>query len=138
MTVASGTSTPTSITVVATKTAARPARKSSIAASFSAAFMRPCSRRNARREFALEFGEAALGRSDVELVIFLDQRADPKHALVGFDGAADGLDDLFKARQGQGARRDRLSPNRFFGEPRYVHVAVSGERERARDRRLRS
>ena len=41
MIVASGTSTPTSITVVETRIARSPARKASIAASFSAALMRP-------------------------------------------------------------------------------------------------
>ena len=44
MIVASGTSTPTSITVVETRMAMSPARKRSITASFSAGFMRPWTR----------------------------------------------------------------------------------------------
>ena len=43
MTVAFGTSTPTSMTVVATSTSSAPARKAAIVASFSAGAIRPCS-----------------------------------------------------------------------------------------------
>ena len=43
MTVALGTSTPTSMTVVATSTCVSFARKRAMTSSFSAAFMRPCS-----------------------------------------------------------------------------------------------
>ena len=48
ITVASGTSTPTSITVVATRTSSSPARKAAIAASLSAAGIWPCSRPDAQ------------------------------------------------------------------------------------------
>ena len=44
MIVASGTSIPTSITLVATSTSSFPARKSSITAAFSFAFSRPWTR----------------------------------------------------------------------------------------------
>ena len=44
MTVALGTSTPTSMTVVATRTSVRPARKRAIVASFSLGVTRPWSR----------------------------------------------------------------------------------------------
>ena len=39
-----GTSTPTSITVVATSNCSSPATKAAMVAAFSAGFMRPCSR----------------------------------------------------------------------------------------------
>ena len=44
MIVALGTSTPTSITVVATSTCVSPPLKAAITASFSAALRRPCNR----------------------------------------------------------------------------------------------
>ena len=63
MTVALGTSTPTSMTVVATSTSMRPAAKSVIARSFSSGVSRPCSTREPQ---AVQRAVAQLGSTSVD------------------------------------------------------------------------
>ena len=79
ITVALGTSTPTSMTVVATSTSIVPARKRSMTASLSAPAMRPCSRpRREPGELAaghVSSSKVSCGRARLELLGLLDQRA---------------------------------------------------------------
>ena len=77
MTVAFGTSTPTSITVVATSTSSSPRGTRSIVASFSAGGRRPCSspRRRPASSSCASRSIRLLGRRHLELLALLDQRA---------------------------------------------------------------
>ena len=77
ITVALGTSTPTSITVVAISTWSSPARKRPITASFSADGQPAVEQAEPQtgQLGGLEAGEGLLGRRDLELVALPDQRA---------------------------------------------------------------
>src|SRR5689334_18697355 len=114
MTVASGTSTPTSITVVAISNCVWPEAKRAMAASFSAPFLRRC---------------------NVALLGFLDQRADPIGAAAVTKRTANRFLDIGEARQGYRARIDRLAACRLLAQFRDIHVAEEREHQRARDRR---
>ena len=87
MTVAFGTSTPTSITVVATSTSSSPRRKRPITSSFSALAIRPCisPSRSPSSSSAARRVERLLGRRDLELLGVLDQRAHDVRLATGRD-----------------------------------------------------
>ncbi len=91
ITVALGTSTPTSITVVATNTSRRPGRKVSMTASFSTAGIRPWSSptRSPDSSPAVELLAGLLGRPGLELLALVDQRADHVGLTAGGDLVAD-------------------------------------------------
>ena len=78
ITVALGTSTPTSITVVATSTSRPPERNRAMAFSFSPGVTRPCSSpsREPRQLAGLQALEGLLGRPHLELLALVDERAD--------------------------------------------------------------
>ena len=137
MMVASGTSTPTSITVVATSNCVSPAAKRAMAASFSAPFMRPCTRSTLLPNFCAQFLEARLGGGEIDLFGVLDQRTDPVGALARVHRAADGVLDLLDAGERNGAGVDRLAAGRLLAQFGHVHVAEKSEHQRARDRRRR-
>ena len=65
----------------------------------------------------------------------LDQRAHPIGLVARLHGAADGVDDVVHALQGQGDRFDRLPPGGLFVQDGDVEIAVAGERQRARNGR---
>ena len=73
-----GTSTPTSITVVATSTSISPRTNAAIVAAFSSGFMRPCIRpTRSAGSAAVELRVQRDGGLQLELFRFLDQRAHP-------------------------------------------------------------
>jgi hypothetical protein len=125
MMVASGTSTPTSITVVATRIVLVHPLHPAVHQSDLVA------------EDRHERGETVLGRHQFDLFRLLDQRADPVDFLAFIDGGTNALDQVAKTIERQRHRLDRFAAGGFFREARHVHVAESGEHERARDRRRR-
>ena len=131
ITVASGTSTPTSITVVETRILVSPAAKRSIAvllAPGELAVHEP----DRLAEDRLELGEAVLsGSGEVDDLGFRNERA-TEHPRRG-DSAADRGDDLLHG--GNEAGGDGLSSGRLLVEDGHVHVAEIGEREGARNGR---
>ena len=135
MIVASGTSTPTSITVVATSTCVSPAAKRAMAASLSDALHAAVNQVDLVAEFLSQILETRLGGREVDLLRFIDQRADPIGAFALLNRAADGVFDFLDTREGDGAGVDRLAARWFFAQLRNVHVAEIGENKRARDRR---
>ena len=137
ITLALGTSTPTSITVVETRMRVSPATKAAMAASLSRPGIWPCSSPTLVAEKLAQRLEALLRRGDVERVGFLHQRADPIDLRAGIDRAPDRADDLVIALERDRPRHDRLAARRLLGEHRDVHVAEPGQRQRARDRRRR-
>ena len=88
-------------------------------------------------EDRLQHGKAILGRHQLDLFGFLDQRADPVDLLAFGEGAAEALDQLAEPFERQRDGLDRLAAGRLFGELGDVHVAEGGQHQRARDRRRR-
>ena len=135
MMVASGTSTPTSITVVATsklRLAGGEARHGGV---LLGAFHAAMHQIDFFAETLAQFLEALLRRREIDLFGFLDQRADPIGALAFGDGAADRVLDLLDARHRDRAGVDRLAAGRLFAQFGHIHVAEISEHQRARDRR---
>src|SRR6516165_4291689 len=95
MIVASGTSTPTSITVVATKRSISPLA--------NAAVHQAHAPRRQRRELPV----ALLGRREVRGLRLLDHRADPIDLGLLRERSADRRDDVVEALQGHGPGVDR-------------------------------
>ena len=135
MTVASGTSTPTSITVVATRMRVSPAAKRAIAASLSAPFIRPCTRSTALPKLASSAAKRSSRRGEIAGLGFLDQRTDPIDAAAFGKRAPDRGHHLVEAIERDGAGVDRQPPGRLLLELGDVHVAEGGQHQRARDRR---
>ncbi len=138
MIVASGTSTPTSITVVATRIFVSPSLKARIASSFSAPCMRPCTQPDDIAEFVLQ------RRRNVPR---------PTSALISSDPRPAG-----RSSRPSGPPRSHPKSARSIGPMRSngsvtvrigwrpagfsvsrddVHVAEGGQHQRARDRRRR-
>ncbi len=138
ITVAFGTSTPTSITVVATSTSISPARNAAMIASRSLAGTCPCISAEpqpvqmTRFEFVVGFD----GRRRLDLVGALDQRAHHVRLTPGRDLFAHHVprDGLFELAPRPGSD-DRRAAGRQLVEHRDVEVAVDRHRRRARDRR---
>ena len=138
MMVASGTSTPTSITVVATRIWVSPALNAAMAASRSAAFILPCTRPTFRPKRLAQHHGAVLGGGQVDLFGFLHQRADPIGALAAVQRAC--ADALISSSSRVGAHHPRLhrfASRRAAGDARDIHVAIGGQRQGARNRRRR-
>ena len=136
MIVAFGTSTPTSITVVATRTSSSRALKLAMTLRRSAGRQAPVQAADA---IAAELGaskplrlllrgarDARLGR--------LDQRAHDVGLAPVVEVAAEARVRLRAAILGDPGRDDRLAVGRWQRELAHLEVAVDGERERARDR----
>ena len=99
--------------------------------------MRPCTRSVTCAEPCLEDGEPLLGRSEVAVLGFLDQRAHPIDLPAFGERAADRLDHLVEPRERDGPRIDRLAAGRLLPQFGRIHVAEERKHERARDRRRR-
>jgi hypothetical protein len=120
--VALGTSTPTSITVVATSTPSSPAAKRAITASFSGPFIRPWTSPtlSPNRSFS---SAARLGRGEVALLALLDQRAHPIGLLARGEVPSQPLDHR-RACLGDHRGLDRLAARRHLVEAADVHLAM--------------
>jgi hypothetical protein len=86
MMLALGTLTPTSTTVVATRTETSPSTKACMTASFSAAGIWPWTRPTLGPMAWRRRGGALLGVAQVDLVGLRDQRADPEGLGPGLGG----------------------------------------------------
>ena len=86
-------------------------------------------------ETGAKLGIARFRRGDIEHLRLRDERADPIDLRAAGDGARNSGDHFVEPFERNGAGRDRFPSRRLFVEPRYVHVAVAREEERARDRR---
>ena len=80
MIVACGISTPTSMTVVATRICVAPSAKAAIAASLSRLFILPWTSPTLIAEDLAQMRETLLRGGDIELFAFFDERADPEGA----------------------------------------------------------
>ena len=87
-----------------------------------------------RAEAPLQLGEAVLRGGQVDVLGFLDQRADPIDPAALGERAADRLDHLAVALVRNGAGIDRLAPGRLLAQLGNIHVAEKGQHQCARDR----
>ena len=132
-----GTSTPTSITVVETRTESSPEAKRRHDAILVLGAVAGHAQARPLAEARRKLGVALFGRGEIEQLRLGDQRADPIDLRAAFDRARDAVDDLVEPLERHGAGFDRLPSRRLLVEPRHVHVAIAGEQQRARDRRRR-
>ena len=136
MMVALGTLTPTSTTVVATKTPIRPSAKAAMVASFFGG-------RHLAVDETDRFGtqECAQtirpggGSGNIEKFGFLHERANPKGLRAILQRFLQPGDHFWQASGGRGGGGDRLSPRRLLVEARNIEIAVQGQFEGAGDRR---
>ena len=148
MTVALGTSTPTSMTVVATRTSSSPAPKRAITSSLTSGGSRPCSAAtrspasgpscsSGSRSSTATAGRrpsspGAAGSSSPPI-----RGQTTKACRPGGGGLADALpgavDPLRVVGDGHDVGGDRRPPPRQLGEGRDLEVAVHGHRDGARD-----
>ena len=136
MIVAFGTSTPTSITVVATRTSSSRALKLAITPRRSAGRQPPVEAADA---VAAELGRAEplgllLGGARDARLGRLDQRADDVGLAPVVEVPAEARVRLGAAVVGDPGRDDRLAVRRRERELAHLEVAVDRERERSRDR----
>ncbi len=130
-----GTSTPTSITVVLTRSrVSPPAKRAMAAAVLVGARHLPMDHVDPRPEPLLQGRETVLGGRDVERLGFRHQRADPIDLRALIERAADALHHLVEPVERHGARVDRLPARRLLPQDRDIHVAEIGEHQRPRDR----
>ena len=85
-------------------------------------------------EAQLEHARALLGRGGVALLALLDQRADPIGLAAARDVPAEAVDHLGQLLVADHARFDRRPARRHLVDPADVHLAILGQRQRARDR----
>ncbi len=162
MTVAFGTSTPTSTTVVATSTSIRPAANSDITRSFSSGVSRPCSAASrrpcsgpspsigrtsttatgGRRPAGPSSGSSTSPRSaSNSLMSRADAWADDVGLAAGGDLLADAFPRAIEPARLLGRRddrgQDRGPAGRQFGQRGDLEVPEHRHRDRARDRRRR-
>ena len=139
MIVAFGTSTPTSITVVATSTSSSPALNAAMIERRSAGFSRPC-RQPTRNPFSSarrsRSASSSAARADGRLRR-LDQRADDVRLAAVREVAREPLVRLGAAVVGDPGGHDRLAVGGRRRDLGDRQVAVDRQRERARDRRRR-
>ena len=81
-----------------------------------------------------QFLGAIFGSGEVDFFGFLDQRAHPIGARTLGDGGAQPLHHIVEAFGREHARFHRLASGRAAMQTRHIHVAISGEGQRARDR----
>ena len=131
-----GTSTPTSMTVVATSRSILPSLKRAMTASFSrgghAAVHEP------DRQFRQRFRErrgGLFGRLRVQLIGLLDQRAHPVGLALLPARIANAHDDFVASILGQRDRLHRRAAGRQLVDDRNVEIGVRGHRQRSRNRR---
>ena len=135
MMVASGTSTPTSITVVATSNWVSPALNAAMAASRSAAFILPCTRPTFRPSALAQHPGAVFGCGEVDLFGFLHQRTDPIGALAAIERGAQMADQFVQPVGTHHTRLHGFAARRTSRDARDIHVAIGGQRQGARDGR---
>ena len=135
MIVASGTLTPTSITVVATRILVVAARKILHRRVLVAALHLAVDETDLRAEKLAQIVGAVLRGGEVAVLAALDQRADPIDPRPGADGPRQTGDHFVDALDIDRARVDLLAPRRLFPQRGQFHVAEIGQGERARDRR---
>ena len=140
MTVAFGTSTPTSITVVATSTSSRPTRNRSIVISFSAGVRRPCSSPSRRPVSSPAASRSYVSSADATSSFSLSSISG--HTTYACRPAATSLAHVgphlrLEQRSVRPRRDDRRAARRQLVEHAHVEVAVDGHRRGARDRRGR-
>ena len=99
--------------------------------------MRPCTRPTFAPRTSCSIGRAFFGGGEIDLLGFLHQRANPIGARALAIARAQMLDHFVQALGAEHARLDRLASRRTAGEARHIHVAIGGQRQRARDRRRR-
>ena len=112
--VASGTSTPTSITVVATRTWVSPAEKRAMARIFIGALHAAMHEVDALAKLFAQLLEACLGRGEVDLFGFIHQGTDPIGALALAERTADSVFNFFETGERNGTGVDRLTARGFF------------------------
>ena len=135
MTEAAGTSTPTSITVVATSRSSPPSAKAGHGGVALGGLHAAMDQADPRAEAFLQLGEALLGGRQIHQIGFPHQRADPEDPRAAVDRAAHRGDDLVEALQRQGPGIDGLAARRLLGEARDVEIAIDRHHQGARDRR---
>ena len=140
ITVAFGTSTPTSMTVVATSTSSSPARNALHRRSFSADDIRPCS--SPSRSPASSPAASRSYVSSAEATSSFSLSSISGHTTYACRPAATSSRTArprlrLEQRPGRPAGDDRRAPRRQLVEHADVEVAVDGHRRRARDRRRR-
>ena len=135
ITVAAGTSTPTSTTVVATSSRHPPAANSASVASRTAASCRPCASPTAVAEPLAQHGEPLLGRGQVEHLALRHQRADPVDLRALVQLARHRIEQIRQRPQRVQRRAHRLPPGRLLGQAADIHLAPLRQQQRARDRR---
>ena len=137
MIVAFGTSTPTSITVVATSTSSSRALNCAISSRRSAGRSRPCSRPT---RYSAQLGPPqplglGLGRARLRGLGLLDQRADDVRLPACVEVRAQPLVGVGGALGRHPGGDDRLARGRRLRDLGHGEVAVERQRERPRDRR---
>ena len=153
ITVALGTSTPTSITVVQTSTSISAARNAAITASFSSADSLPCMRPSRSPDSgpwprcSNSSTTVVAGGPPVLLAVLLvggpvvpvDARCDDVRLPAGADLLGDALPGALQPRgllvEEDGVGGDRLAASRQLTQRGRLQVAVDGERDGARDGR---
>ena len=137
MTLASGTSTPTSITVVATRMRAVALGEARHGAVFLGAAHAAVNEFDSVAEALRQSRVAVLGGGEVDTFGFLDQRANPVDAAAIIERALDRIDHFAEPLQRQRAGIDFLPAGRLLAQFGDIHVAEIGQHQRARDRRRR-
>ncbi len=120
---ASGTSTPTSITVVATSTWVSPLAKAAMALSRSAGFILPWDDANLCAQNLLQRRVAFFDGGDIELFALRNKRTDPICARAACHSRLQPRDDIADAVERQRAGFDRLAPRGLLAQGRDIHVA---------------
>ena len=133
ITVAVGTFTPTSITVVATRIEVSRAAKAAMAASFSAPESLPVNETHPLSEDLAQMSRALLGGGHVARRFAVHGRTDPVDLRPFPQSAVQAFNDVLEAVLGNGPRRYGLAPGRFLGELGHIEVAVQRQKQRARD-----
>ena len=80
---------------------------------------------------------AVFGGGGVDRLAFLYQGANPIGLTAGIDMTAEPFDDVGQFLVGGDKRFDRRPPRRHLVDAADVHLAIMGQRQRARDRRCR-
>ena len=137
MMVASGTSTPTSITVVATRSWVSPilerGHRGVALGRLHLAMHQP----HFHAQHLFQHHRALLGRGQVDLFGFLHQRADPIGALAPVQRQSEMGDQVVQPRRAHHPGLHRLAAGRAAGDLGDIHVAIGGQRQGPRNRRRR-
>ena len=129
ITLASGTSTPTSITVVATSKLRFAGGKARHGGILVGAFHAAMDEIGGGAEARLKHLVAILGGGKIDGFGFLDQRTHPIDPAAFGDGAADRIDHFVEPVERDGARVDRQPSGGLFAQVGEIHVAKIGEHQ---------